>query len=195
MEINKIIPKIRFKLDDTNEVLYSDFQIYEALNEANRFFRKICVDNAPELIARENEGKLQEGDNLLYVGNNPIKITEVRIEGRRIHPAIMSQIEDTKASGTPKCYVAKFIGSNVKLFVYPVPQSETEYSVAFIDEVEEITQDSELLYPNEVVNYFIDFVVTRLSKGDAEAFSELSGSLAGMLTGITPSPCVVESYY
>lgn len=195
MIVEEMINKVRFKVNDVNEVKFSNFDVLDKINEANRFFRKICYEEAPDLLAIVKCGVLEEGHNHVHLCAMPIKVVDAFCHGRHLDPSNDRSVLHMARQGVPTVYVVQARCSTPSLALYPIPSQDVEYSVKYIPETTELDAESELLLPTECIYYYIDFVATKLLGGDPQAFMELDDKLRSMLRNYTPSPCVVDSYY
>lgn len=194
METTEIIKRIRFKAADTNEVKYSDYDILLALNEAYRFFRNICLDEAPELLATEVRKRPVEC-NVVFLPMRPIQLLEVRYGGNILHRANHRRIYDTRERGVPEEYVVSNRCGEPCLLLYPIPQDNHHCEILLVGEVGEIKLEDVLHLPLDYVENIVDFTVTRLTGQDSAAFTELADKLRHQLRKFAPGSCVVDSYY
>lgn len=195
MTIEELIKKIRFRANDTNEALYSDYDILDKINEANRFFRKICYQEAPDLLAVKREGTLDCDEGHIHLCAMPIQVTDVFVGCRHLEPANERTARHYAATGTPRVYVISGRCAVPFIEVFPKPTDATEYSATYIPETVELGKNDEIIIPADCASYIVDYAVTRLTQGDPQAFSELDSNLRSILRNYTPSPCVVDSYY
>lgn len=179
-------------MNDTDEIQKSDYELVMAISDGYRMYHDMCQKDNPDLISRHYRGKLNAGENLAYVPDNPSKITEVRCNGTILHAARTNEIPNTEAVGYPKCYVPKVVNGRVVLLVFPRPQNCVKYSVDFVMDTKEFTIDDELLASNDVINCIVDYAVAKLTGGDADG---VNTHLKTLINDVTPFPCVVESYY
>ena len=194
MLVEEIIKKIRFRTGDTSETRYSDYDVMDKLNEANRFFRKVCYEEAPDLLAISARRKLEQGENIVHLCASPIKVIDVFCNGRHLDP---SNNKDAArfGVGVPRVYTVNTRCALPTLNMYPVPGQCVDYRVEYIPETVELKKEDEIELPLDCVYYYVDYVVTRLTGSDPATFQEKQDELRSLLRNFTPSPCVVDSYY
>lgn len=182
MKVSKIIQKIRAKLQDFNEIKFSDYEIMLAINEANQAFRVVCMQELPSIISEELNGTL-EGDTInISDGTLTTKILSVKVDDR------------------PLLHNARYgfriaYDEGIIIKVCEVPSDHAKYTVRLIREVVEVKQDDEINFPKEIISFIIDGAVNMLNGGDGVTQSALEDKLRYILREFAPDVPFVKSYY
>lgn len=190
MEISKIIQKVRFKAQDVNEVKFSDYEVVLAITEANKAFRTICMQEAPNVIARNLEGTIGEETNAIALGKTA-KVLNIMVGDRKLYPAI----KPIDGIGTPQVFSLSNNDEGLCLNVYPKPKEDLDYNVKVIDESPNLTVQDELKLPEECIGFIVDVSVNMLNGGDGITQSALEEKLRYILGHYIPDISFVKSYY
>lgn len=222
MEINKIIAKIRFKLNDANEVKFSDYDVLMAINESYKQYREICMEEAPAFISVKRKGVVGAGNNTIPVGD-VAEVIELRSNDRVLKakdklPRLqetgspseyalgVGYIDDVKVGGVLGTSVlGEFVlgalqsraSTNSKglcLFLHPTPTNIFNYELICIEQATDLTTASNLDVPNDIANCIIDFSVNALS-GRQDEYMSVDSKLRNILRRYIPVVDYIESYY
>lgn len=182
MKVSKIIQKIRAKLQDFNEIKFSDYEVLLAINEANQAFRIVCMQELPNIISEELNGTL-EGDTInISDGTLTTKILSVKLDDRPL-------LHNSK-------YGFKIVyDEGIVIRVCEVPSPNAKYSVRLIREVVELKQDDDFNFPKEIVSFIVDVAVNMLNGGDGATQSALEDKLRYILREFAPDVPYVNGYY
>jgi hypothetical protein len=189
MEINKIITKIRFKLNDSNEIKFSDYDVLQAINESYKQYREICMQEAPSFLTVVREGTT-ETDVILV--SDVAEIIELRTTDRVLKAKRKLPLDN--ASGEPTMYSVGVNGNALCLYLYPAPTKEFEYKLLCIEQIKDLTKDDVIDIPNELVNCIIELSVSALN-GNPQGYIDTEEQIRTILRRYIPLRDFVESYY
>ena len=198
MLTNELVNRIRFKAADEDAVQYTDDHILQVINEAHRFIMNIYIEEFPDVLTEDHKYELPKGENVIKLSEAPLRIVGVRCNGKLLHHAFEKDIKDQEATGTPKYFVLR----KECLKIYPVPQEDYKILISMIGETKELRFNEELPYPQDFVDYLVEFVVARLGTVDGASvnmemgiFAELRNMVLNTVQKLVPDNCVVDSYY
>lgn len=191
MEISKIINKIRFKLGDSHEATFSDYDVLQTINENYKQFREICMQEAPTFLTTRREGVVEAGTNVISV-SDVAEVIELRIDDKVLRAK--RDLPVWEQTGEPKMYAVGLSGNGLSLYLYPTPNVDFEYELICIEQVNDISASGEIDYPNDIVNCIIDLCVSALS-GNQEEYLAVDNKLRLILRRYVPLNDFVDGYY
>jgi len=191
MEINKIIAKIRFKLNDANEVKFSDYDVLEAINESYKQYREICMQEAPAFLSVIRNGTVEAESNVILV-SDIAEIIELRTADRVLKAK--RKLPNDNATGEPTMYAVGAEDNALCLFLHPVPTKDFEYQLMCIEQVKDLTKDNSIEIPNELANCIIDLSVNALNN-NPQGYIDAEEQMRLILRRYIPQRDVVDSYY
>lgn len=180
MKVSKIINKVRTKTQDFNETKFSEYEVLFAINEANKAFRIVCMQELPNIISEELNGTLESGENT--IPTTASKVLKVVVNDK--------ELRQSKCNGFEIGY-----NDGIVIKIYPVPDKPVNYVVEVVSDVVELKQDDEIKLPDECIAFIIDVAVNMLTGGDAITQSALEDKLRYILGNFAPSSPFVKSYY
>lgn len=179
MNVKEIIHEARFKLHDTDEARFSDYDILAALNEANKVYRELCEEEAPALISRIDFGILPKDWRFIEIPPN-CRIEELRINCRVVPPHKYSL---ARVEGKPNIALEE------------TSSSDRNYEIKLKESAQRLELDSDIDAIEDFRGYFVDFVVNMLNGGGPDQQVTIKDRLLKKLNSYTPSVRMVQSYY
>ena len=137
MNVANVIKRVRLKITDEDKYRFSDDDVIIAMNEAIRFVNDNITSILPELIAVQETGSLEAGENTIEMDSSPTRILEVRIGKDSLHCINLHHVNDTEETGQPGAFV--ILGAK-KLKVYPIPNEKVNYEIPFVPVVMEVVE-------------------------------------------------------
>lgn len=191
MEISKIINKVRFRLNDTNESKFSEYDVLEAINESYKQYREICMQEAPEFLAERRNGVLNAGENAIPVGDVS-EVIELRTSDRVLKAKRKLPIWED--SGEPREYALGRNADGLCLYVYPTTNTEFEYELILVPQMTRLSGADDIDVPNDVADCIVEFSVNALG-GNPETYMAIDFKLRNILRRYVPVNDFIESYY
>ena len=199
MNVANVIKRVRLKITDEDKYRFSDDDVIIAMNEAIRFVNDNITSILPELIAVQETGSLEAGENTIEMDSSPTRILEVRIGKDSLHCINLHHVNDTEETGQPGAFV--ILGAK-KLKVYPIPNEKVNYEITFVPVAMEVVEvEDEISIPDDFIDSVIEFTSMRLSLGDevdqtrgTQLMSMLHDKIQSKLAAYVPTDCFVSSY-
>lgn len=179
MNVKEIIYEARYKLHDTDEARYSDYDILAALNEANKVYRELCEEEAPALISRIDFGILPKDWRFIEIPPN-CRIEELRVN-RRVVP--------------PHKYSLARVEGKPNIALEETSSSDRNYEIKLKESAQRLELDSDIDVIEDFRGYFVDFVVNMLNGGGPDQQVTIKDRLLKKLNSYTPGVRMVQSYY
>ena len=200
MNVANIIKRVRLKITDEDKYRFSDDDVIIAINEAIRFVNDNITSILPELIAVQETGSLEAGENTIEMDSSPTRILEVRIGKDSLHCINLHHVSDTEATGRPEAFV--ILGAK-KLKVYPIPNKKVKYEITFVPAAMEVVEvDDEISIPDDFIDSVIEFTSMRLSLVDefdqtmeTQLMTVLHDKIQSKLAAYAPANCFIRSYW
>lgn len=199
MNVANVIKRVRLKITDEDKYRFSDDDVIIAMNEAIRFVNDNITSILPELIAVQETGSLEAGENTIGMDSSPTRILEVRIGKDSLHCINLHHVNDTEETGQPGAFV--ILGAK-KLKVYPIPNEKVNYEITFVPVATEVVEvEDEVSIPDDFIDSVIEFTSMRLSLVDefdqtmeTQLMSMLHDKIQSKLAAYVPTDCFVSSY-
>ena len=199
MNVANVIKRVRLKITDEDKYRFSDDDVIIAMNEAIRFVNDNITSILPELIAVQETGSLEAGENTIGMDSSPTRILEVRIGKDSLHCINLHHVNDTEETGQPGAFV--ILGAK-KLKVYPIPNEKVNYEITFVPVAMEVVEvEDEVSIPDDFIDSVIEFTSMRLSLVDefdqtmeTQLMSMLHDKIQSKLAAYVPTDCFVSSY-
>ena len=199
MNVANVIKRVRLKITDEDKYRFSDNDVIIAMNEAIRFVNDNITSILPELIAVQETGSLEAGENTIGMDSSPTRILEVRIGKDSLHCINLHHVNDTEETGQPGAFV--ILGAK-KLKVYPIPNEKVNYEITFVPVATEVVEvEDEVSIPDDFIDSVIEFTSMRLSLVDefdqtmeTQLMSMLHDKIQSKLAAYVPTDCFVSSY-
>ena len=164
LAITDIIKRVRSASHDKMETGYKDADILYVINGGIRFIRRLIKDYKPLMIASDPvSGVLEAGKNFVVINDTITKMVDFRVNGSHVTVTDLSNISDMTKTGTPVAYY--MMGVN-KIFFYPTPDADINYSIIYVGDLKEVTINDNSPFPNDFDDFLVEYAVIRLSVGN-----------------------------
>mgnify|MGYP000673099960 FL=1 len=167
LAVEELIKLVRILVHDEQETGYDDIAILNCLNAGSRFLRRMILQLKPELLSNVTKGNLNTNENIIELDFIPVKIVDIRINGKRIIYKSRADILNMDKHGFPYAY---FITGLKTINLYPMPDKPINYEILAVEDIKEMTlsdDDNEKSpFPNEFDDMLIEYALIRLSMGN-----------------------------
>ena len=167
LAVEELIKRVRILVHDEQETGYDDIVILNCLNAGSRFLRRMILQLKPELLSNVTKGNLNANENIIELDFIPVKIVDIRINGKRIIYKSRADILNMDKHGFPYAY---FITGLKTINLYPMPDKPINYEILAVEDIKEMTlsdDDNEKSpFPNEFDDMLIEYALIRLSMGN-----------------------------
>lgn len=182
LAVTDIIKRVRAASHDKMETGYKDSDILYAINGGIRFIRRLIKDYKPLMIASDPVvGTLEAGKNFVVIDDTITKMIDFRVNGSHITVTDLSNISDMTKTGTPVAYY--MMGVN-KVFFYPTPDTDVNYSIIYVGDLKEVTLTDNSPFPNDFDDFLVEYAVIRLSVGNEFDVSQETQIMSSILEQI-----------
>lgn len=167
LAVEELIKRVRILVHDEQETGYDDIAILNCLNAGSRFLRRMILQLKPELLSNVTKGNLNTNENIIELDFIPVKIVDIRINGKRIIYKSRADILNMDKHGFPYAY---FITGLKTINLYPIPDEPINYEILAVEDIKEMTLSDEgngkSPFPNEFDDMLIEYALIRLSMGN-----------------------------
>ena len=167
LAVEELIKRVRILVHDEQETGYDDIAILNFLNAGSRFLRRIILQLKPELLSNVTKGNLNTNENIIELDFIPVKIVDIRINGKRIIYKSRADILNMDKHGFPYAY---FITGLKTINLYPMPDKPINYEILAVEDIKEMTlsddDNGKSPFPNEFDDMLIEYALIRLSMGN-----------------------------
>ena len=125
-----VLNLVRYQVADFQDAKTSVFDKWNAINAGNRFVRRMALEIKPSVLNATETGNLVIGTAEYTLTKVPNKITEVRVDGKRLNVVEVQQISDLTQAGTPSVY---YVTAYNKVSFWPIPDAILGYSVRMVE--------------------------------------------------------------
>lgn len=162
LAVEELIKRVRILVHDEQETGYDDIAILNCLNAGSRFLRRMILQLKPELLSNVTKGNLNTNENIIELDFIPVKIVDIRINGKRIIYKSRADILNMDKHGFPYAY---FITGLKTINLYPIPDKPINYEILAVEDIKEMTlsDDDNGPFPNEFDDMLIEYALIRLS--------------------------------
>ena len=165
LAVEELIKRVRILVHDEQETGYDDIAILNCLNAGSRFLRRMILQLKPELLSNVTKGNLNTNENIIELDFIPVKIVDIRINGKRIIYKSRADILNMDKHGFPYAY---FITGLKTINLYPMP--DINYEILAVEDIKEMTlsddDNGKSPFPNEFDDMLIEYALIRLSMGN-----------------------------
>lgn len=167
LAVEELIKRVRILVHDEQETGYDDIVILNCLNAGSRFLRRMILQLKPELLSNVTKGNLNANENIIELDFIPVKIVDIRINGKRIIYKSRADILNMDKHGFPYAY---FITGLKTINLYPIPDKPINYEILAVEDIKEMTlsddENGKSPFPNEFDDMLIEYALIRLSMGN-----------------------------
>lgn len=167
LAVEELIKRVRILVHDEQETGYDDIAILNCLNAGSRFLRRMILQLKPELLSNVTKGNLNTNENIIELDFIPVKIVDIRINGKRIIYKSRADILNMDKRGFPYAY---FITGLKTINLYPMPDKPINYEILAVEDIKEMTlsddDNGKSPFPNEFDDMLIEYALIRLSMGN-----------------------------
>lgn len=167
LAVEELIKRVRILVHDEQETGYDDIAILNCLNAGSRFLRRMILQLKPELLSNVTKGNLNTNENIIELDFIPVKIVDIRINGKRIIYKSRADILNMDKHGFPYVY---FITGLKTINLYPIPDKPINYEILAVEDIKEMTlsddDNGKSPFPNEFDDMLIEYALIRLSMGN-----------------------------
>lgn len=167
LAVEELIKRVRILVHDEQETGYDDIAILNCLNAGSRFLRRMILQLKPELLSNVTKGNLNTNENIIELDFIPVKIVDIRINGKRIIYKSRADILNMDMRGFPYAY---FITGLKTINLYPMPDKPINYEILAVEDIKEMTlsddDNGKSPFPNEFDDMLIEYALIRLSMGN-----------------------------
>lgn len=167
LAVEELIKRVRILVHDEQETGYDDIVILNCLNTGSRFLRRMILQLKPELLSNVTKGNLNANENIIELDFIPVKIVDIRINGKRIIYKSRADILNMDKHGFPYAY---FITGLKTINLYPIPDKPINYEILAVEDIKEMTlsddDNGKSPFPNEFDDMLIEYALIRLSMGN-----------------------------
>lgn len=167
LAVEELIKRVRILVHDEQETGYDDIAILNCLNAGSRFLRRMILQLKPELLSNVTKGNLNTNENIIELDFIPVKIVDIRINGKRIIYKSRADILNMDKRGFPYAY---FITGLKTINLYPMPDKPINYEILTVEDIKEMTlsddDNGKSPFPNEFDDMLIEYALIRLSMGN-----------------------------
>lgn len=167
LAVEELIKRVRILVHDEQETGYDDIAILNCLNAGSRFLRRMILQLKPELLSNVTKGNLNTNENIIELDFIPVKIVDIRINGKRIIYKSRADILNMDKHGFPYAY---FITGLKTINLYPIPDKPINYEILAVEDIKEMTLSDEgngkSPFLNEFDDMLIEYALIRLSMGN-----------------------------
>lgn len=167
LAVEELIKRVRILVYDEQETGYDDIAILNCLNAGSRFLRRMILQLKPELLSNVTKGNLNTNENIIELDFIPVKIVDIRINGKRIIYKSRADILNMDKHGFPYAY---FITGLKTINLYPIPDKPINYEILAVEDIKEMTlsddDNGKSSFPNEFDDMLIEYALIRLSMGN-----------------------------
>jgi hypothetical protein len=189
--IAELLLSMRYELQDMAGNVYSPYVIMDQYNKGNKLLRKTILDYLPMQLAEEIADTVNAGESISML-KKPIKLIDVRINGRKIDKVAMTAIPDKTATGEPRAY---YLLNTNTIKLYPIPEKSCAYEITYIPESVTMQDTDDSGYQTDIEQLLIRYVVATLTNGSFDLVSEYNANVGKMLGGIETGVTVIDGYY
>ena len=182
MLVSDVMSRAWVAAGDAGQIKISNYQMLNAYNDANRIMRKLILDQFPNMIEQKDNKTTTAGTSFITLDKKALRLTDVRIEGRKIGAIDSKQITDLTATGKPINY---YMDSLETLSLYPIPNGEYPVFAAYIPAYTDAIETDESGYPTEIETLMMNYMVAMLTGGQADtsAWADELGRILGNIDG------------
>lgn len=167
LAVEELIKRVRILVHDEQETGYDDIAILNCLNAGSRFLRRMILQLKPELLSNVTKGNLNTNENIIELDFIPVKIVDIRINGKRIIYKSRADILNMDKHSFPYAY---FITGLKTINLYPMPDKPINYEILAVEDIKEMTlsddDNGKSPFPNEFDDMLIEYALIRLSMGN-----------------------------
>lgn len=185
-----IISLVRYQVADYQDAKTSPFDKWNAINAGNRFVRRMALEIKPSVLNATETGNLVVGTAEYTLTKVPNKITEVRVDGKRIGVIEVQQISDLTQAGTPSVY---YVTAYNKVSFWPIPDAILGYSVRMVEAATEWDEATTIPWSTDIADVIVNYAVGVLT-GSLDV-NYLKMELRKILSGLEESMTGVNSYW
>ena len=192
--VSQIMIRVALRLNDMYNGTFSTYELLEHINEANRLMLKTVAKNKPSLMAKSLTGAVTAGNNVITLTEKPIKIIEIRIDGKVITNVQRNDIADLTVTGTPTGYYSSGLGQTFSL--HPIPIANSTYDVYGVYESTLLDETMDSGWSIEFEDAIIDFATLRANSQEPETrtFADvLQQQTLEIIQGMEPKRLQVRS--
>ena len=139
-------------------------------------------------------GKFEHKNKEVVLPDYPLKILNVRVNGVKIRPDVISNIQDIREKGFPNRFVVKTTRGKMSVLFFPRPTQKADYLIEYVPSVEELDLESYVDAPGEYINCLIDYVASRVSKSET-AYEDIYRKIETLTQEVVPIANFVDPYY
>lgn len=191
MLVSDVMSRAWVAAGDAGQLNISNYQMLNAYNDANRIMRKLILDQFPNMIEKKEPQTTAAGISFITLEKKALRLTDVRIDGRKIGSIDSKQIYDTTATGKPTEY---YMDSLDALSFYPVPNGAYPVFVAYIPAYTDAIETDDSGYPTEIEGLMIEYMVSSLTGAQIDT-SAWAGEIAKILGNIDGDVVMLGGYY
>jgi hypothetical protein len=190
MLVKEMIAKIFIKAGDGQRVKYSQWQVLNAYNDANRIVRKIILDYFPDMLEVTQNSNTTVG-NPITISQKVLRITDVRVENKKIEPINDKLIDEITATGKPEFYYTKNLNT---VYLYPVPNNSYLVAITYFPSFVDLAETDDSGYPSEIEMLIISYVAGILLGTDTGS-ALLADGIKDILSNINNETIEIGGYY
>ena len=191
MLVSDVMSRAWVAAGDAGQINISNYQMLNAYNDANRIMRKLILDQFPNMIEQKDNKTTTAGTSFITLDKKALRLTDVRIEGRKIGAIDSKQITDLTATGKPINY---YMDSLETLSLYPIPNGEYPVFAAYIPAYTDAIETDESGYPTEIEGLMIEYMVSSFTGAQIDT-SAWSSEIAKILGNIDGDVVMMGGYY
>lgn len=183
LAVEELIKRVRILVHDEQETGYDDIAILNCLNAGSRFLRRMILHLKPELLSNVTKGNLNTNENIIELDFIPVKIVDIRINGKRIIYKSRADILNMDKHGFPFAY---FITGLKTINLYPISDKPINYEILAVEDIKEMTLsdngNGKSPFPNEFDDMLIEYALIRLSMGNEFDMSQEMSVMSQIVT-------------
>ena len=185
-----VLNLVRYQVADFQDAKTSVFDKWNAINAGNRFVRRMALEIKPSVLNATETGNLVIGTAEYSLTKVPNKITEVRVDGKRLNVVEVQQIADLTQAGTPSVY---YVTAYNKVSFWPIPDAILGYSVRMVEAATEWNEATTIPWSTDIADVIVNYAVGVLT-GSLD-INYLKMELRKILGGLEEGMTGVNSYW
>ena len=185
-----IINLVRYQVADFQDAKTSPFDKWTAINAGNRFVRRMALEIKPSVLNATETGTTVIGTAEYTLTKVPNKVTEVRVDGKRLGVVEVQQIADLTQVGVPLSY---YITAYNKVSFWPIPDSALAYSVRMVEAATEWNEATTIPWNTDIIDVIVAYAVGSLT-GSLD-INYIKSEIRKILIGLEESMIGVNSYW
>ena len=185
-----VLNLVRYQVADFQDAKTSVFDKWNAINAGNRFVRRMALEIKPSVLNATETGNLVIGTAEYTLTKVPNKITEVRVDGKRLNVVDVQQISDLTQAGTPSVY---YVTAYNKVSFWPIPDAILGYSVRMVEAATEWNEATTIPWSTDIADVIVNYAVGVLT-GSLD-INYLKMELRKILGGLEEGMTGVNSYW